>query len=502
MFLTTGVQAGKVSSQYVTGYDALMLDNITIKLVNAETREILDGNIFTFDLDGSYTLNPATPAFGDGYSFVSEIYKDSNKLPAELMARLGSKDWPIGEPAGVKAVNDDAAVRAGDPVNCLMATSYLNGLGLNVPVDERRPTQCSSQFQSHKRFKISMLPATVAGVADGSLGKPIELTFKVANDATTRAYQVFSKINNYTGKRLSGFKLEVGRYDGGVFKTAKELGIEDKLFISLGMGEGATGAGTYDGRNLFDPDDLATFSFGLFGDADTNENFDIDGFFDDARAGFNVEQICSETGTLNGCGSMPFSEFPATTSYFTDVIQSTTALPCYYQTYFGDWLPLELVPKGIFWDDDNNESTDPILVAVWDGGKWVRGNADLFAEVPADVLNAWAADPLYFVDIIEDMMNLSLNYIVKVGDDIGGDFVIRVTPRVAADQAQPAPWLTDAPAVGDLEPVSGDDDTDTDTGGGGGGCAIGGDARFDPVLPALLAMGLGLFAWRRFKPGK
>jgi hypothetical protein len=40
------------------------------------------------------------------------------------------------------------------------------------------------------------------------------------------------------------------------------------------------------------------------------------------------------------------------------------------------------------------------------------------------------------------------------------------------------------------------------SGGGGGGCAIGGDGRFDPMLPALLVAGMGLFGWRRFKSGK
>jgi hypothetical protein len=34
-------------------------------------------------------------------------------------------------------------------------------------------------------------------------------------------------------------------------------------------------------------------------------------------------------------------------------------------------------------------------------------------------------------------------------------------------------------------------------GGGGGGCAIGGDGRFDPVLPGLLALSIGVVGWRR-----
>jgi len=39
-------------------------------------------------------------------------------------------------------------------------------------------------------------------------------------------------------------------------------------------------------------------------------------------------------------------------------------------------------------------------------------------------------------------------------------------------------------------------------GGGGGGCAVGGEGRLDPTLPAMLAAGLGFFGWRRFKAGK
>ena len=38
--------------------------------------------------------------------------------------------------------------------------------------------------------------------------------------------------------------------------------------------------------------------------------------------------------------------------------------------------------------------------------------------------------------------------------------------------------------------------------GGDGGCTIGGNGRFDPTLPALLAAGLGFFGWRRLKSGK
>jgi len=35
-----------------------------------------------------------------------------------------------------------------------------------------------------------------------------------------------------------------------------------------------------------------------------------------------------------------------------------------------------------------------------------------------------------------------------------------------------------------------------------GGCTIGNNNRFDPVFPALVAMGLGYFGLRRFKASK
>lgn len=37
------------------------------------------------------------------------------------------------------------------------------------------------------------------------------------------------------------------------------------------------------------------------------------------------------------------------------------------------------------------------------------------------------------------------------------------------------------------------------TGGGGGGCAVGGNGRLDPTLPAMLAAALAFFGWRRRK---
>ncbi len=58
-----------------------------------------------------------------------------------------------------------------------------------------------------------MLPTTVASsTGENRYGKPIDLVFNLdtcdTND-TARGYQVFQKINNYTGMRLDGYKVEV-----------------------------------------------------------------------------------------------------------------------------------------------------------------------------------------------------------------------------------------------------------------------------------------------------
>ena len=78
-----------------------------------------------------------------------------------------------------------------------------------------------------------MQPATVEGVANGADGKGIDRAFNVKDDGTPRPYQAFSKIDNYTGKRLKGYKIAVGKGLGAGFKTASELGIADKLHLSL-----------------------------------------------------------------------------------------------------------------------------------------------------------------------------------------------------------------------------------------------------------------------------
>jgi len=505
MMLSVGLNAGTIVDAYVPGVGDIYTTGAgSWNLANVSVFGVTDGAVTATEftdmmLAGGIDSLINTQGFGTTFdSFVSNIYSPGTMT---IMGKLTGKVYPVGGPTGVKVVNDDLSVSVGKPTNCIIGTAFLEGayLGTSAVPGTPDPVICSSPFQSHKRFKIAMQPATIVTDTAGTKGEPIDLVFNVADDTTgLRAYQVFSKINNYTGKRLSGYMIQVGVGTGTNFQTASEAGIADRLQLTADPA-------------VFD-DGLATFSHGLFGEAD--KHFATDGFFDNESAGFAAATGCTTRLSLTPGICVP--QGATDTVYSTGPLNAATS---FYATYFRDWLPQELAPKGIFHDHDNDDTTDPILKAWWNGSAWVTPNdlgtydnkgtpgtgddesvsdddPSIFVAVSATDLNAWAADPAYYVDIIEDVLNLGLNYVLSVGDGIGHTAItVRIIP-IAGDQTQAAPWTANSPAVGDLLPAA------TATSGGGGGCAIGGTGRFDPTLPALLAAGLGFFGWRRFKAGK
>lgn len=467
---------------------AWSLNNVQVDLIH-----LIDGSTFgTFDTNtGSYTQMVV------GDSFVSKVYSGST-----LTAKVGGKVWPVGEPTAIKAVNNDTKVKNGKPANCLINTSYLDALnsstGSSAYLDTANPEPviCSSGFQTHKRFKIAMQPATTAGVTSGDGQQPIDLVFDTTDNGAITPYQVFSKINNYTDKRLSGYKIEVGVGTGAAFKTATDLGISNQLYLSLGIGEDATS--TPVGADLFTGSDgLATFSHGLFGAIDL-PHFANEGFFSNTTAYYPVAQSCTTAGIDTACPNTVTvasgASIPA-----SDTIYSSGPLSTNYTSLFGAWLPSIWEPKGIFFDDDGNPTTDPVLVAWWNGTEWQKGQIDGFVPVTSAELTSWnvnGAGSLYTEGVIEDVLNLGINYIVHVGDintaqgslGFGGStsFTVRIIPVVAADQTKPV-WVVDpAPTL------------PTTSSSSGGGCTIGGDGHFDPIFPALLLAGLGFFGLRRF----
>ncbi len=413
ILLSPGAYAGLIiganaSAPYVPttpptqfGFGGWDLGNVAVKITDTEYNTIAK----TFYPDGSYDKM----VLGD--SFESEISTDG-----EVRGLLHGKDWPVGEPSGIKVINGDS-VSHNKPNNCIMTTSYLsadeNPAGVNGYLDSATPAPaiCSSAFQSHKRFKINMIDTTVVGKNPGEYGNPIDLVFNLDTGDTSTVnvrYQVLQKINNYTGMRLDGYKIEV--------LDATEA-TNPALTLSLGLGED-------EGTDIWTFDSMATFSHGLWGAAD-GDHFPDDGFFDLNSAGLLVSG--HNTNTLTGG--------PAT-------------LGSNYVALFGYWLPSKWQPTGIFWDNDNDPTTDAELAAFWGtipnapagtAPAWHKGMADNWVEPSSAEFLQWETDPLYSEGEIEDTLNLGLNYIVNVGNNaaLGNKFTVRITPHIAADQTPP-----------------------------------------------------------------
>ncbi|HEY9191184.1 MAG TPA: choice-of-anchor F family protein [Sulfurovum sp.] len=503
MLLASNAYAGKIigadaDAPYVEttpptqhGFGGWNFDNVDVRMINAETGE-LSGEEF-YEVDGTYT--PLT--YGD--SFASDI--TVSETNTTIMGTLNGKDWPVGEPAGIKIINGDTGVNNGKPENCIMTTSYLSaedtGTGESGYLDTTAiagpvPTICSSGFQTHKRFKVRMLPDTVADVntSVGGYGKPIDLVFNLDPDSNSsmQRYQVFSKINNYTDVRLMGYKIEVLDHN-------KQPNAQLKL--SLGIGENDEKLDeNNNSTDIWGVDDMANFSHGLWGPYEEHKGvvrFE-DGFFDKIRAYLPV--------SLNNTNDITETTHGA--------IQGGN-----YDALFGHWLPSKWQPYGIFFDNDGDPTTDAELVAYWGTTPdeandvnatpaWHKGMADNFALVSTAEIDAWMANDLYSVGFIEDTLNLGLNYIVEVGDNtadqIGATFTIRITPYVSNDQTPPS-YIDEngsyiEPDGGTVIPTT-PTSTTVYSSGGGGGCTYNPDSKnFDMMFLVMMAMGL-LYPFRR-----
>ena len=410
-------QAGKISTTPsvtgAAGFGGWNLDNVEVTLNGS-------GSFFD-ESNGYYWFSPDSD-----YTYYSEVSDGNNAIVTGLVL---AKDWPVGEPAGIKVVHDDTGVKPPGPVNCIIATSYLDDHFLDS--DDPQQVLCSSPFQSHKRYKVAMLPSTVEGPTE----KGIDLVFNVEDESGSRDYEVFQKINNWTNHRLEGFTIQVGFGVGDDFVPASQQSGVGVANLSVSVPE-----------EVWDRvSQLANFSTGLFGPADLQHDRPP-GYFDpDTRAGFTIVEYPIGPG-------------------LTDTLTSGAPLGSDYANLpngaggvanqFGPWLPNNMLPQGIFWDDDGNPATDAQLVAWYgynpevDGLTWMTGAADGFSQVPAQQVIDWGADLTYTMGVIDDLVNVGLSYIVTVGDVTtypGNSFTIRVTPKKDTSG-------TGAPMFKDVEP--------------------------------------------------
>jgi len=478
------------------GIGGLDLTNVTPLIINVDTGEPVAKS---FDsATGTYTQMEVGDTF-------KSIVDDG---AGNETGSLHGKDWPVGEPHGIKVVNSagplDLQNGSGKPASCILSTSFFtngddpknydeegNYTGTE-PQDEGwlntaeeanvNPTYCDSPFQTHKRFKVDALTPTADDVAD-ALAEPIDFVFNVEAGETAeiavREYMVLQKLNNYSDRRYSGLKLEVGFGIGADFINAANALSDDEVPVPSQVKLSYTAADDTEGQYIFAEDDRATFSAGLFG---TEDDKHPNGFFDLNRAGYNIDV------DVNGT-----------------IIQTTSVMASNYVEIFGNWLPSKWEPKGVFYDDDNNPLTDAALVAYWGPSPtdetvaWRKGYADGFAVITEqevqDIANEVGKDvTLYSVDGIEDLLNLGLTYIVEVGDPTtfpaGTDkFTVRMTPIASTEEGDDVvpSWISTPASLPDGVVVD-DGTVTTSTFGGGSASFI---SQFGFILMLLAFLGLG-----------
>lgn len=411
----TGIATGTeyTSENGAFGIGGLNLGNVDVQIVNADTGEV------------SGTFYPETGSY-DPMS-VGDTFKSLITVDGVTTGSLHGKDWPVGEPHGIKVVNSAGPtdVQPNDkPASCIVSTSFYSNSSIpnyDGPLPDEgwldtadpalvNPTVCDSPFQTHKRFKVDAL--TPIDAATDAQAKPIDFVFNVEGTETDiREYMVLQKLNNYSDSRYTGLQIEIGFGTGANFTNAADVtGVGTNLQLSYTSADGT------EDEYTFPADDRAKFSSGLFGTAEPPKHPN-DGFFDTAKAFYTM--TLDENGTK---------------------ISSEGELGSNYTAIFGNWLPSKWEPQAIFFDDDANPDTDATLIAYYGPSPtdstvaWRVGQAGATLDVNGQeiVLGSFEAVPdnaveyyeglseeenaLYSVGGIEDLLNLGLTYIVEVGD--------------------------------------------------------------------------------------
>jgi len=444
-------QAGQILDEP----DGWERSNVNVRILDVDGNEV--ANVVYPDID--YSMIPPDGAYES--DIYDNIFTDDNVANETLMATLVAKNPPVGVPPGIK-IENDVQVEPSQPESCIMATA----VGIS----------CGSAFQTHKRFKVLMKPNMVDGAGSDS----VDLIFTANNTGDAiEEYRVFQKINNWTGQRLTGFRLEVGYGVGTGFVPAVGSALEPNLSVEVV-------------KYFKDPNKQTNFAHGLFGPIEP-PNWDdpgafTGGFFDDqSRAGYRIQEV--DTGTYQ---SVPDAVTGGIFGKYEDVLPEDPVSPAGMAGFnqFGDWLPTIYMPRGVFFDDDDNPDTDDVLMAWWGYNTncstapapvnkgdycWMYGDVNYYdwidnlpdpaalgyvkdtittnyQPVSQTTFNAWASDSRYYVDTIDDLANLNLNYVVNVGtvDETWptwndgtseATFTIRVTPlqdvNVANRTAQP-----------------------------------------------------------------
>jgi len=269
-----------------------------------------------------------------------EVYNSFVYTDIEKTATNGGIVWVESDvqAPGMKVVTDGDGNQG--PESCIMTA------GVN-PVDGTTK-QCNDPFQTSKRFK------RVSRNADGS---SVDLVFDISPEdpeedpVADAVYRILEKYENLTPGRIESFTVQLGTGTdtGFVASTAGDgLTFTDRI----GDLPPLTNTGDAEGINLD-----ALFAFGLFGKADTNQNQDIDGYYDP----FNRARFLLEAPRVTDPDTEKEEVDEIATTGISDNIAGL------YGGTVGTWLAKSQAPFAFFFDADGDPLTDPITIADWDG---------------------------------------------------------------------------------------------------------------------------------------
>lgn len=444
--------AGIAQSAVITEWDQ---SDVTPMAPTNVTNPGLVFDAYNYVAPGSL-IDPNTSAVATGGFMPSGYSKYAggvNYLPNGAMTwkERDTQGPGLSVVTGDDETGDNCITSAGwNPDSTPTATQMSDWWGVDLK-------QCSDPWQSSKRFKI------VSYVLDA----PIDLTFKVSANGQEDIYRVLQKYGNQTGERVSGYTQQLGFGKGANFVEATPgQGVAFALKNGAKFDNDAPTASSMANQGELD----SLVAHGLFGAPDKHHT--SAGYFNaNVRANFALE---------------------AGETYIT-----TTGMHPAHTDLFGEWMPAQQ-PKGAYYFDmDGIIYTDNALVATCDGafneevaqteggaagcqGEWVTyrssyvpidngdgtwtipassgvdpNNRDLNRTViPADVITAWDANPLWIPGDIDDFANVNINSYIAVGNaaawptadaDGNASFTIRMTPTFDAATATQEPG-TDSPA--------------------------------------------------------
>ncbi|MEQ8559157.1 MAG: choice-of-anchor F family protein [Henriciella sp.] len=265
-------------------------------------------------------------------------------------------------------------------------------------------------------------------------------------------YFTRARIQNETGARMTGYRVVLGQGQGGAFQMMGASGETGVQFDNLVVNETTQtlGWGGSTSTTSQDPLQRTFYAAGLFGD---EEKTLIDGsvsrtigfFSADERVAllFNPSnaagEIQDELVAENGVNFDPATGLP-TTTVWSDNFGASTAI-----------VDFNVLPEGLFWDNDGDPDTDAVLMAAYLDGQWVTyrelDNGDFSTGVDADgtpiaftdgtrkvltqdQIDSFLDTGIYGLDVVEDIAKVNTNFSLDIGD-YAGEFTLRIVPTFA-----------------------------------------------------------------------